>query len=538
MIPILTYPDRIIIITYFVVMLLAGIYYIKSNQNSEDYFLGGRGLNWMAIGISLFAINLSGEQLVGLVGVGAQNGYSGAGLEWLPAMMPLLLAWLFVPLYLNSGIMTLPQFLEKRYNRFSRIFFSSLSLLFYLFIRLTVILFVAGFLLYRILGWDVVTTAVVLVMVTGIYTIFGGFRAVIFTEVIQGLILISAIIAIIFFGLSEIGSVSNLKAQMPERFFQMYKAGGNLQFSWIGIILGTPIIGIWYWCTDQYVVQRVLAARNVAQARGGAIFASYLKVILLFVLIFLGIIAISLFPEIYADEAFPALINSHVLPNGIKGLVIVAILSAIMSSLSALFSSSSALFTLDFYKLIRPQSNERELVLIGRLTTALFVVAAILSIPLLKNLSTEIFIYFQKIPAYIAPPVAAVFLFGIIFKKINGRGAVYALSFGTFLGVLRLLIDIFAYDRALHVPVLRWFAQIHFLHFAIGLFVLSGVVLYFGSLIPGRSTGAKRTPVSLVRKFHPKSAVSLVRYRYRQIGQIGASFLLVVIVFGIWFTFL
>lgn len=538
MISILTYHDWIIIIAYFVFMLVAGVYYVRFNNNSVDYFLGGRNLSWIAIGVSLFATSISGEHLLGLAGAGARNGFSAAGLEWLPALMTLLLAWLFVPLYLNSDIMTLPQYLEKRYNRFSRFFLSGISLFFYLFTKLTVILLVAGFLFYKILGWDVVTTGVVLVMVTGVYTILGGFRAVIFTEVIQGMILILGLLLLTFFGLSEIGGMSKLKAQMPEHFFQMYNSVEDIKFSWIGIILGGSIIGIWYWCADQYVVQRVLAARNINHARSGAILAGYLKILPVVVLLLLGIIAISLFPEIFADEAFPALVSSHVLPNGSKGLVIVGILSAVMSSLSAVFSSSSTLFTLDFYKLARPQANDRELVLVGRLTTALFVIAAILSMPLLKNLNIESFIYFQKIPAYIAPPVAAVFIFGIISRQINGRGAVYALSFGTFFGILRLLIDIFAYDMALQVPSLKWFTQMHFLHFSIVLFFLSGFILYFGSLIPGNSIDRKHTLISSAQQIQPKGTVSLVQYKYQQLRHIRASVLLVLIVFGLWCTFL
>ena len=473
----LSIADWSIVIIYLLLVLAIGAYFYRG-RNSTDYFLAGRNVGWIAIGASLFASNISSEHFISLSGYGAKNGLAIGNFELLAALIVLVLGWVFVPFYLKSGIFTMPEFLEKRYNRASRNFLTTISLIAYILTKISVILFAGGLLLNKILGWDMVTSSVVLVLITGIYTIVGGLSAVIYTELLQTIILIGGTLALTLLGLNEVGGFSGLKASLPESYFHMFKSINDPEFPWTGIIFGAPIIGIWYWCTDQFIVQRVLSAKNIDHARSGTILAGFLKILPLFILVLPGLIAIVLFPEISGNEAFPALVTSHLLPSGIRGLVIAALLAAVMSSLASSFNSSSTLFTMDFYKNYRPGAAEKELVLVGRLSTAFIVLLGVLWVPLIRNVSSNLFVYLISVQAYFSPPIAAVFLFGLISKRLNGKGAIYTLLIGTLIGGIRLALEILSNNIALNISGLTWFVEMNFLHFAIFLFGVSTLVLF------------------------------------------------------------
>jgi len=291
----LSIVDLLVIAAYFLV--LSGIAYWaarKEKNVSSDFFLASRDVGWLAVGASLFASNIGSEHLVGLAGTGAASGLAVGHFEWLASFILLLLGWLFVPFYLRSGVYTMPEFLERRYNPASRSYFTWVSIVGYVLTKISVTLFAGGVVMRAVTGYDFWTSAAILIVITGLYTIFGGLRAVIFTEVMQAVVLIVGSITLMFIGLHAVGGWSGLRASVPPDFFSMWKPSNHKDFPWTGVVFGAPILGIWYWCTDQHIVQRVLAARNIQEARRGTIFAGYLKILPVFIFVLPGIIAAAL----------------------------------------------------------------------------------------------------------------------------------------------------------------------------------------------------------------------------------------------------
>jgi len=498
-------------------------------------------VGWIAIGASLFASNISSEHFIGLAGSGASGGLAVGNFEWLACLIVLILGWVFVPFYLKSGIYTMPEFLERRYNKSSRIYLTSISIVAYILTKISVTLFAGGLLLNKILGWDMITSSIVLVVVTGIYTIAGGLGAVIYTELMQTVVLIGGAATLTLLGLHEVGGFSGLHAKLPPEFFHMFKSVSHPDFPWTGIIFGAPILGIWYWCTDQFIVQRVLSAKNINNARSGAIFAGFLKILPVFILVLPGMIALALFPEIKGDEAYPTLVTSHLLPIGIRGIVIASLLAALMSSLASCFNSSSTLFTMDFYKNFKPNASERELVLVGRLATTVLVILGILWVPLIRSISSQLFIYLQSVQAYISPPIAAVFIFGILSKRVNGKGAITALISGAVLGALRLMFEILTKSEKLDLGLFQWYARMNFLHFAVLLFVISSVVLFVVSFITKypdvkRIAGLTFTTADEVRsKFAEKMEVRTLLWKRINIAFSTVLLITILSLWGIFF---
>src|SRR6266571_3175164 len=333
-------------------------------------------------------------------------------------------------------------------------------------------------------GLNLYTSAAVLIVITGLYTILGGLRAVIYTEVMQAVVLIAGSAALAFVGLHAVGGWSGLEARVPADFFSMWKPSNHPNFPWTGIVFGAPILGVWYWCTDQHIVQRVLAAKNVTEARRGTILAGFLKILPVFIFVLPGIIAAALYADIRggaANAAYPALVT-RLLPAGLKGLVLAGMLAALMSSLASAFNSCSTLLTWDVYRKMRPNASEQRLVTVGRATTVILVVLGLAWIPFMKFISPQLYIYLQSVQAYIAPPVAACFLFGIMSPRLNGTGAVAALGTGFVLGATRLGLEL---GKAHLTPgsAWAWMAGINFLHFAALLFVLCTLILVAVSLV-------------------------------------------------------
>ncbi len=476
----------LIIIADLATVMGIGFYSSRKERTSEEYFLAGRNVGWMAIGASLFASNISSEHFIGLAGSGATSGLAVGHFEWLACFIVMFLGWVFVPFYLKSGVFTMPEFLERRYNRASRVYLTTISIVAYVLTKISVTLYAGGLLLNKVMGLDMVTSAIVLVILTGIYTIAGGLRAVIYTEVLQTVVLIGGALTLTLLGLHEVGGFAGLQAKLPPDYFNMFKSVSHPDFPWTGIIFGAPILGIWYWCTDQFIVQRVLSAKNINHARAGAIFAGYLKILPVFILVLPGMIALALFPDITGDEAYPTLVTSHLLPLGVKGIVVASLLAAMMSSLASCFNSSSTLFTMDFYKHFKPAATEKELVLVGRLATTVLVFLGILWVPFIRSLSSQLFVYLQSVQAYVSPPIAAVFIFVVFWTRVNGKGAIWTLLVGAALGMLRLVLEILSKNNALDLPAMEWFYGMNFLHFAIFLFLVSTAVLIGVSLLAPR----------------------------------------------------
>src|SRR5437667_4961350 len=476
--------DVVVIAAYFLILLGIGYWAARREKNvSADYFLASRDVGWLAVGASLFASNIGSEHLVGLAGTGAASGLAVGHFEWLACFMLLLLGWLFVPFYLRSGVYTMPEFLERRFNSAARWYFTWVSVIGYVLTKISVTLFAGGVVMRAVTGLDLYTSASILIVITGLYTILGGLRAVIYTEVMQAIVLIAGSAALALVGLHAVGGWSGLTARVPAGFFSMWKPVSHPDFPWTGIVFGAPILGVWYWCTDQHIVQRVLAARNVTEARRGTILAGFLKILPVFIFVLPGIIASVLYADIRgaaANSAYPALVT-RLLPAGLKGLVLAGMLAALMSSLASAFNSCSTLLTWDVYRKLRPAASEQRLVTVGRVTTVLLVGLGLLWIPFMKYISPQIYIYLQSVQAYIAPPIAACFLLGVLYPRLNGTGAVAALWTGLVIGTARLVLELARSDLG-SGTVWYWFATINILHFAALLFALCSGILIAVSL--------------------------------------------------------
>ncbi|WKK66329.1 sodium:solute symporter [Lutimonas zeaxanthinifaciens] len=469
----------------------------KGERDSKDYFLAGKTAGWFVIGASLFASNIGSEIIIGVSGAGARAEMPQANFEILAALILILLGWVFVPFYLRTGVYTMPEFLEIRYSKACRNYLSVVSVLAYIITKISLIIF-AGALVFETMGVSFWTGAIITIVATGFYTILGGLRAVIYTDMIQTFILLAGTIAVTYFGLAQIGGWNSMmdtlimaseKPGNPEasQFFNLWRPSSDTDYPWTGMLFGAPILGVWYWCTDQFIVQRTLSAKDISNARKGTLFAGFLKLLPVFIFFIPGVIAFALsqkgmlnFTLDNPDHALPAMINGF-LPIGLKGLAISGLLAALMSSLSSAFNSSSTLITFDFYKQYKPHASEKELVWVGQIATLILVVMSFLWIPFMKTLmGGGLFHYLQSVQAYISPPIAAVFLFGLFFKWINARGAIMALWSGFILGMTRLVTEYLTKEGIIELTpgsLLQVMLDINFLHYAIYLFIFSVAVL-------------------------------------------------------------
>ena len=479
--------DWVVLGIYFLALIGVAVWvFIQKNNNTEDYFLAGRNVGWFVIGSSIFASNIGSEHVVGLAGTGFESGTPMAHYE-LHAWIVLLLGWLFLPFYIRSGAFTMPEFLEKRFDSRSRWFLSVFSLLAYVLTKVSITIYAGGIVVSELLGIPFWYGAIGIVVFTGIYTVIGGLKAVIYTETLQTIVLIFGSVVITYLGLQEVGGWAQLRetvtAVSPDHF-NMWRPMDDPQFPWTGLLIGGTIVGIWYWCTDQYIVQRTLAANNITIARRGAIFGAYLKLLPILIFLVPGIIAFALTlqqPEVFqvakADRAFPVLVKT-LLPVGLKGLVAGGLMAALMSSLASVFNSCSTIFTIDIYKKIRPDKSEESLIRIGKIATAIIVVLGIIWIPIMEKIGGGVmYQYLQNVQSYIAPPVTAVFLLGIIWKRVTSDAAITTLISGLILLILRLGTEIYFQDEitsGIQVSGIAFaFATINFAHMAIFMFIFS-----------------------------------------------------------------
>ncbi len=484
--------DWIVIVAYFlIVFAVAAWATLKERAGEEtaaDYFLAGRNVGWFVVGASLFASNIGSEHLVGLAGTAAAGGVAVAQFEVMASLVLLLLGWVFVPFYVKSGVYTMPEFLERRYSPAARWYLAIISIVAYVMTKISVTIF-AGAIVFEAIGVPFWIGAFVVVVVTGVYTIFGGLRAVLYTDLMQVFVLLGGAALVTVIGLMEVGGWGALQETVGPGFMDMWRPMSDPTFPWTGILFGAPILGIWYWCTDQFIVQRTLAARGIDHARRGTIFAGYLKLLPLFIFVLPGVVVYALVQQgqIGAlenpDQALPVLVQA-VLPVGLRGVVVAGLLAALMSSLSSVFNSCSTLITWDIYKELRPEASERRVVWVGRIATVVLTVLGLLWIPLMQIVSGQLYTYLQSIQSYIAPPIAAVFLLGVFWRRINAPGALASLGTGFVLGLLRLVLELIngADQAGLPEGVLSAVAEINFLHFAVLLFVICVLVLMGVSL--------------------------------------------------------
>ena len=481
--------DWLVILAYFGLLLgLTWWVILKSRNTADDYFLAGRNLGWLVIGASIFASNIGSEHLVGLAGSGAVSGVAMAHYE-LHAWCLLVLGWVFVPFYMRSRVFTMPEFLGRRFSPASRWVLSGISLVAYVLTKMAVGIFAGGIVFGTLIPELSVQVggmtfnsfwigSVAVVLLTGLYTVLGGMRAVAYTEAVQTAVLVLGSVVLTLFGLQTLGGWSEFRAALPSDMFNLWKplipAGVegtwapvketgrmawyfNTNYPWVGMLFCAPIIGLWYWCTDQYIVQRALGAPNETEARRGSIFASFLKLLPVFIFIIPGMMAVALARsgkvpglEVLVDQAgnaipltsqgaFPLMVQ-HVMPAGLRGLVVAGLLAALMSSLAGAFNASSTLFTIDFYRPMHPKASDQQLVWVGRAATTVMVLMALLWIPVIQG-ARGLYEYLQGVQSYLAPPIFAVFFLGVFIKRLNAAGCLSALVAGFLLGAFRLAVD-------------------------------------------------------------------------------------------------
>jgi SSS family solute:Na+ symporter len=484
----LTGVDWLAIVLYFSILLSVAWWVVKrAKDNATDYFLAGRNLGWWVIGASIFASNIGSEHIVGLAGSGAKDGVAMAHYE-LHAWCLLVLAWVFVPFYARSLVFTMPEFLERRFSPSSRYVLSIVSLITFVVSKIAVGIFAGGVVFSTLLPeihvnlWGVEINSfwigsVAVIVLTGLYTTLGGMRAVAYNDAVQVVVLICGSATLTFYGLYKLGGWHELRAICGSDMFNLWKpmtppgvestwapvleraADGHMvkqawyfndHYPWLGMLICAPIIGLWYWCTDQYIVQRALSAPNQQTARRGSIFAAFLKLFPPYLFIIPGLIWYALVksnkvPEISMgvnydpQNAFPMMVK-HLLPSGLRGLVVAGLLSALMGSLAGVFNACSTLFTVDLYQKFRPGASQSQLVRMGRIATTIMVLIALAWIPVVQG-AHSLYDYLQSVQGYLAPPIFVVFFFGVFWKRLNARGCLWTMVVGFALGLFRMLID-------------------------------------------------------------------------------------------------
>ncbi|MEC8650190.1 MAG: sodium:solute symporter [Verrucomicrobiota bacterium] len=529
----MAYLDWTVVGLYFLGLVIIVKWSAKQQKTTADYFLAGRHASWLVVGASLFASNIGSEHIVGLAGNGASSGMAMAHWE-LHAWIMILLAWVFVPFYYRSGVYTMPEFMELRFDAKTRWVLSIVSLTAYVFTKVSVTVY-AGALVFMTLLPDTFGSpdnafwvgAISTVVLTGVYTIFGGLRAVLYTEVAQAVVLLIGSFFITWLGLSQLGGWSELQflAGVAKEDFALWRPlvqegipwWKNPDFPWLGVMIASPVIGIWYWCTDQYIVQRTLAANSLTDARRGALWGGFLKVwpVLIFLVPGLigwalnqkGLIAIPLRADtsIDGDQVFATMV-AELLPVGLRGLVVAGLLSALMSSLASLFNSCATLFTKDIYEKLQPGKSESHYVQIGRLATSIVVIAGLIWIPIMKAMAGGgIYKYLQSVQGYLAPPITAVFLLGLFWKRINATGAFWGMVIGFILGLFKLSIEAIQTKGGITNGALTAIAEFNFLYYSGVLLMISVLIIVGLSFVTAKPKNHKTeglTWTSLTQEDH------------------------------------
>ncbi|XP_029027366.1 sodium/glucose cotransporter 2 [Betta splendens] len=517
--------DIIIIVGYFIMVIGVGIWSMfRINRGTVGgYFLAGRTMTWWPVGASLFASNIGSGHFVGLAGTGAASGIAVGGFEWNALFIVLLLGWLFVPVYLTAGVITMPQYLKKRFGG-SRIslYLSVISLFLYIFTKISVDMFSGAVFIQQALGWNIYVAVIALLFITALYTVTGGLAALMYTDTFQTFVIIAGAFVLTGFSFVEVGGYEsllqryssavphNVSSMEPQRYnisehcyrprpdaFNLLRDATTGDLPWPGVLFGIAIVGGWYWCTDQVIVQRCLAARSLTHVKAGCIMCGYLKLLPMFLMVFPGMISRVLYPDEVgcvvpevckqvcgtevgcSNIAYPKLVVS-VMPNGLRGLMLAVMLAALMSSLASIFNSSSTLFTMDIWTRFRPLATERELIIVGRVWVLCIVAISICWIPVVQAAqSGQLFDYIQSVSSYLAPPIAAVFLLAVFVKRVNEMGAFWGLIGGLAMGLCRLLPEFWFGTGSCIFPSNCPFlvCGIHYLHFGIILFFCTSALV-------------------------------------------------------------
>ncbi|MED6273685.1 Sodium/nucleoside cotransporter [Characodon lateralis] len=517
--------DITVIAGYFLMVISVGVWAMfRTNRGTVGgYFLAGRSMAWWSVGASLFASNIGSGHFVGLAGTGAAGGIAVGGFEWNALFIVLLLGWLFVPVYLTAGVITMPQYLKKRFGgtRIS-LYLSIISLFLYIFTKISVDMFSGAVFIQQALGWNIYVSVIALLLITALYTVTGGLAALMYTDTFQTFVIIAGAFVLTGFSFAKIGGYSALltkySSAIPSNFssldtqrynissqcytprqdaFSLLRDSTAGDLPWPGVVFGMTIGGIWYWCSDQVIVQRCLAARSLTHVKAGCIVCGYLKLLPMFLMVFPGMISRILYPEDVgcvvpeickqvcgtevgcSNIAYPKLVVT-IMPSGLRGLMLAVMLAALMSSLASIFNSSSTLFTMDIWTRIRPLATERELIVVGRVWVLCIVVISICWIPVVQaSQSGQLFDYIQSVSSYLSPPIASVFLLAVFVKRVNEMGAFWGLIGGLAMGLCRMLPEFWFGTGSCIFPSQCPFliCGIHYLHFAMILFSCTSVLV-------------------------------------------------------------
>jgi SSS family solute:Na+ symporter len=529
--------DWLFVVLYLLVIGAVSVWSIrKSKETTSDYFLANRNLGWFVIGASILASNVGSEHIVGLAGSAAKSG-TVLGHYELHSYIVLILGWVFVPFYLRSSVYTMPEFLEKRFNPQSRRLLTIIQLISYVIAKASVTIFAGALVFNQFLGVDFWTGAIILVVVTGVYTILGGLHAVMYTEAIQAIVLLSGSFLLLVFGLREVGGWDSLMQSLPKEKLNMFLPLSDPEFPWLGILFASPIVGVWYWCTDQHIVQRCLAAKNEQEARRGTIFAALLKLLPFFIFLIPGLIAYTLSQQgkIQLDDtnaAFPVMVKA-VMPVGLRGVLAGGLLAALMGSLASVYNACSTLYTIDIYKKSHPNATEKELVKVGRIATGVIVLMGMAWIPLMGRIDSGLYNYLQTVQSYLAPPISAVFLLGVFFKRLNAKGAYTAMVSGFILGITKLTMQMFqnSFEAG---GLLHQFATLSFLYFCIWLFLFSVAVFVVISLMSAAPTEEKVRGLTFATTVAEDKAASRATWNW---VDVALSIFVLVVILGIFLYF-
>uniref|UniRef100_A0A672IU31 Sodium/myo-inositol cotransporter n=1 Tax=Salarias fasciatus TaxID=181472 RepID=A0A672IU31_SALFA len=526
--------DIIIVAAYIIVVLAVGFLAMwRANRSTvSGYFLAGRSMNWAAVGASLFVSNIGSEHFIGLAGSGAASGLAVAAWELNALLLLQLLGWLFIPVYVQSGVYTMPEYLSKRFGgRRLKVYFAALTLVLYIFTKVSVSLYTGALFIQESLGWNLYLSIILLISITALLTITGGLVAVIYTDAVQALLMVAGALCLTGISLSKVGGLEGVRTkymQAAPNVTAILLSSPNLTFSesclrhlhpkpdslrvlrgpgdpdlpWPGFLLGQTPGSVWYWCADQVIVQRVLAAKNIAHAKGSTLMAGFLKVLPMFIIVIPGMIARIFFADELAcigpqhcaevcgsaagcsNVAYPRLVMA-VMPVGLRGLMMAVMIAALISGLDSIFNSASTIFTLDVYRMLRKQASSRELMVVGRLFVLLMVAVSIAWVPVIVEMQGgQMFYYIQEVSDYLTPPIAALFLLGVVWDRCNETGAFWGGMVGLALGALRLLLAFVYREPHCDQPDERpsFIRDVHFMYVAAFLFWASGLVTVVVSL--------------------------------------------------------
>ncbi|XP_070780069.1 sodium/myo-inositol cotransporter 2 [Enoplosus armatus] len=535
--------DIVVLVIYFLLVLAVGLWSMWRTKRStvDGYFLAGKNMTWWPVGASLFASNIGSGHFIGLAGSGAAAGIGAIAYEWNGMLMVLLLGWLFLPIYMASGVTTMPEYLQRRFGgKRTQIFIAVLSLFIYIFTKISVDMYAGALFIQLALQWNIYLAVVLLLSVTALYTVAGGLAAVIYTDAAQTAIMLAGSLTLMGFSFAEVGGwdalmegyadaipsirVPNSTCGIPrDDAFHIFRDPVNSDLPWPGVIIGMSIPSMWYWCSDQVIVQRSLAAKTLSHAKGGSLLAAYLKILPFFAIMLPGMISRILYtddvacadPELCkqicgnpvgcSDTAYARLVM-ELLPAGLRGLMMAVMIAALMSSLTSIFNSASTIFTMDLWKSFRSRASEWELMIVGRVFVLVLVVVSVLWIPVVQaSQGGQLFIYIQSISTYLQPPVSIIFLMGCFWKRTNEKGAFWGLVIGLLVGCIRMLLD-FIYPAPLcyevddRPGVLKY---VHYLYFSIVLSFITLVVVVVVSLATEEPEPKQISRLTWFTKFDP-----------------------------------